>query len=230
MAVRMEAEEKAQQGLRAELAEVIAERNRSREQLTVKTQELDELRAALESAQQAEAARQQDGQEALQQLQRERDEALERLAELQQQVDQLRAEAEVTRGLVDMQSPAGVDAALREQLEQAKKNVDVAVRLRSQAEAKNAELQATIEGLHAQLQEAGQPPAAHIPSLDENDPHVAGGGEAFRWRVEAPGWRPPGRRGAGRWRALVVAAAAAGRESDSRNRDTGRRTRRRAAE
>ena len=173
MAVRMEAEEKAQQGLRAELAEVIAERNRSREQLTVKTQELDELRAALESAQQAEAARQQDGQEALEQLQRERDEALERLAELQQQVDQLRAEAEVTRGLVDMQSPAGVDAALREQLEQAKKNVDVAVRLRSQAEAKNAELQATIERLHAQLQEAGQSPAGHIPSLDENDPHAA---------------------------------------------------------
>jgi formylglycine-generating enzyme required for sulfatase activity/chromosome segregation ATPase/CRP-like cAMP-binding protein len=173
MAVRMEAEEKAQQGLRTELAQVIGDRNRSREQLTVQTQELDELRAALEAAQQAEAARQQDGREALEQLHRERDEALERLGEFQQQVDQLRAEAEVTRGLVDMQSPAGVDAALREQLEQAKKNVDVAVRLRSQAEEKNAELQVTIERLRAQLQEADRSPGAHIPSLDENDPQAA---------------------------------------------------------
>jgi formylglycine-generating enzyme required for sulfatase activity/chromosome segregation ATPase/rhodanese-related sulfurtransferase len=173
MAVRIEAEEKAQQALRDELAAVIAERNRSQEQVTVQLQELDELRAAVEGAQQESAAQRENSQQALLGLQQERDEALQRQLEIQQQLDQLRAEAEVTRGLVDMKTPAEGDAALRDQLEQAKKNVDVAVRLRSQAEHKNSELNAEIARLRVQLEEADLPPAGHIPFLDTNDPHAA---------------------------------------------------------
>ncbi len=172
MAVRIEADEKAQQALRDELVAVIAERNHSQEQLTVQLQELEELRVAVESLRQEAAAEQDRSEASLRQLQRERDEALQAQRAIQQQVDQLRAETEVTRGLVDMQASAGADAALREQLQQAKKNVDVAVRLRSQTEEKNAELQAEIARLQAQLQQADRPPAGYIPSLDENDPHA----------------------------------------------------------
>ena len=175
MAVRMEAEEKAQQALRDELTKVIGERNRSQEQLTVQLHELDELHVALETAQQETAAGEESAQAALATLQHKHDEALEQQHSLQQEVDQLRAEAEVTRGLVDMQAtPGGVDAALREELEQAKKNVDVAVRLRTQAEDRNAALQAEIETLRAELQSSTRQPTGHIPSLDEDDPHAAG--------------------------------------------------------
>ena len=175
MAVRMEAEEKAQQALRDEISSAIAERNRSQEQLTVQLHELDELRTALETAQQDAAAREETGQAALAAMQQERDAALEQQQAVQKEVDQLRAEAEVTRGLVDMQAtPGGVDAALREELEQAKKNVDVAVRLRSQAEDRSAALDAELETLRAQLQASpGQQSPGHIPSLDEDDPHAA---------------------------------------------------------
>ena len=172
MAVRIESDEKAQQALRDQLAAVIAERNHSQEQLTVQLQELEELRAAVDSARQVAAAEHDSSQEAMLRLQQERDEALHRQHEIQQQVDQLRAEAEVTRGLVDMQTSAGGDAGLREQLAQAQKNVDVAVRLRSQAEQKSAELQADIARLRAQLQAADRLPVGHIPSLDDNDPHA----------------------------------------------------------
>ncbi len=172
MAVRMEAEGTVQQALRDELAAVIAERNHSQEQLTVQLQELDELRAAVERARQ-EAADHESSQQALLGLQQERDEELQRRLEAQQQLDQLRAEAEVTRGLVDMQTSAGGDAALRGQLEQAQKNVDVAVRLRCQAEEKNAKLEADIARLRTQLQDAALPSASHIRSLDENDPQAA---------------------------------------------------------
>jgi formylglycine-generating enzyme required for sulfatase activity len=158
--------------LRDELAAVIAERNRSQELLTVQLQELNELRAAMQSAQQENTAERHHSEEVLLQLQQERDDALQRQLEIQQQLDQLRAEAEVTRGLVDMQTPAEGDAGLRDQLEQAKKNVDVAVRLRTQVEQKNGELKAEIAALRAQLEGAALPLAGHIPSLDEGDPHA----------------------------------------------------------
>jgi len=178
MAVRMEAEEKAQQALRTELAEVIAERNRSREQLTVQTQELDDLRRAIEAAREEEQERKKASRDALVQLERERDDALELQRQTREQLDQQRAEAEVARGLVDMQSASGGDDSVRAQLEQAKKNVDLAVHLRTQAEEKNAELEAGIAQLRAQLrdaqsQEDHRPPEAHISSLDGGDPQAA---------------------------------------------------------
>jgi formylglycine-generating enzyme required for sulfatase activity len=191
MAVRMEAEEKARQALREEVATAVAERNNAQEQLTVQLQELEELRLAVESVRQQAAGREQSQQELLASLREERDAAreqarqreqereavLERERELRQELDQLRAEAEVTRGLVDMQSSGAADSVLREQLDQAKKNVDVAVRLRAKAEEKYAQLEVEIERLRERLHNANSAgdadAAGRIPSLDESDPDAA---------------------------------------------------------
>lgn len=191
MTVRLDAEQQAQQALREELEQVSAERNASQEQLTVQVQELEELRAAIQQAQ-AEAAAGADSARALgeveaqlqelrdsvQALEQARDTAQQSEQQARQELDQLRAEAEVTRSLVDMQPSGDAGPAADEQLEQARKNVDVAVRLRSQAEAQVDELRLEVERLHQALDRAGataevELPAGHIPSLDENDPHAS---------------------------------------------------------
>ncbi len=204
MSTRLDAEEQARQKLREELAEALDERNRAQEQLTVERQELEELRLAVERAQSASAAHDA-GAEQLQalreerdaarqrerQLEQERDAARQRQQELEQErdaaqdqqlhsqqaLDQLRAEAEVTRGLVDMQAGgAGADSALREQLAQAQQNVDVAVRLRSQTEEKNLRLEAEVTRLQSALTAAETVgvSVADIPSLDNDPPQTAG--------------------------------------------------------
>jgi formylglycine-generating enzyme required for sulfatase activity/CRP-like cAMP-binding protein len=179
MAVRIEVEEKAQAALRDELAAVIGERNQSQERLTVQQQELEELSTGLDSARQALAESDIALEAQVSKLSAERDIALEKQELVQQELDQLRAEAEVTRGLVDMQLPAGeVDAVLREELEQAKKNVDVAVRLRGQTEDRVGELESELEEMRSRLSEIKKEPAeslpeGHIPSLDDSDPYAA---------------------------------------------------------
>jgi formylglycine-generating enzyme required for sulfatase activity len=78
-----------------------------------------------------------------------------------------------------MQLPAGeVDSVLREELEQAKKNVDVAVRLRGQAEDRAYALESELEELRGRLSEVDKEsteslPEGHIPSLDDSDPSAA---------------------------------------------------------
>ena len=84
----------------------------------------------------------------------------------------------MTRSLVDMQPPGDGTSAADEQLEQVRKNVDIAVRLRTQAEAKADELRLEVERLHQELGRARPPEeedlsSGFIPSLDENDPHAS---------------------------------------------------------
>jgi len=114
-------------------------------------------------------------QDSLQQLEAAFAEAQDAERQARKEVDQLRAEAEVTRSLVDMQAATDSDAALDETLEQARQNVEVAVRLRSQAEAQVSGLQREVEQLQEALSRARSVnaldvQAGHIPSLDENDP------------------------------------------------------------
>ncbi len=198
MSVRLQAEERARQGLREELEATIEQRNQAQERLTVQQQEVEELRESVTAARQqlvaAASASEQDlaalreqydqAQQRARQLEQERDAAAEREQSrqreletareqhqaLQRTLDQLRAEAEVTRGLVDMQVGAG-DESLHEQLQQAKQNVDVAVRLRSQAEEKATRLEAEISRLREMLQAVAtsSKPVA-VPSLDPDDP------------------------------------------------------------
>jgi len=73
----------------------------------------------------------------LRQLSEERDSALEEQTGLRERVNALRGEVEVARGLMNMhgQGQAENPARLRSELEEAKKNVEIAVRLRAEAEA-----------------------------------------------------------------------------------------------
>ncbi|MCO6413798.1 MAG: SUMF1/EgtB/PvdO family nonheme iron enzyme [Thiogranum sp.] len=184
MTVRLQAEQEARRKLGDELEKVTLERNEHQERLTVLVLEAEELRSALTAQEvaQAEAA---DGQRQLENLraqlrriEQERDGLRESELRLQQETDQLRAEAEVTRGLVNMAPAGDGDLAVREELVTVKKNVEIAVRLRSQAEARVVELERDVVRLEAELEQArgrcrddGTP--ARIPSLDENDPQAA---------------------------------------------------------
>jgi len=181
MTVRLDAEQQMQQALREELAAVGAERNQVQEQLTVQNQELEELRQAVETARaetDSNAEKSQVLQDHAEQLEEGLAEAQEAERQARNEVDQLRAEAEVTRSLVEMRASADGDAVPDEELEQARKNVEVAVRLRTQAEQQATELQREVEHLHEELSQAcsgssRDMPDGHIPSLDENDPSAS---------------------------------------------------------
>ena len=190
MTARLDAEQKAQQGLREQLETITLERNQSQEQLTVQNHELEELRDAVKAAQvsgaqqsaQVAAQKEQELQtlrESVQQLQQARDEARSLQQRTQQEVDQLRAEAEVSRGLETMQASKGhSDEALHAELMEGKKNVEVAVRLRIQAEEKVAELQQQVERLQREQNrpssmdsQDGQ--GVPIPFQDGDEPSVS---------------------------------------------------------
>ena len=194
MTVRLEAEEEARRQLQGEVEALRAgqdERGRRvlelEQQLEALQQELAQARSAAGDAQQLAVLEQQlqAGEQAreelearLQQLEEARDAALGEADAARQEADRLRAEAEVARGLVDMQGAAAEpDPVLRDELEQARKDVELAVRLRSQAEDKAARLQAELERLQqAAAAGAGDAGAGfsdsrlRVPSLDENDP------------------------------------------------------------
>ena len=191
MTTRLDAEQQAQQALRDQLEAVTSERNQSQEQLTVQSQELEELRDAVQQAQaeatvnmhKAQAVQEfeqqvQELREVAQQLELARDEARNLQQQAQQEVDQLRAEAEVSRSLGNMQaSMGGGEEALHAELVENKKNVDIAVRSRIQAEEKVAGLKLEVERLQLQLSQSPSTDGldeqeALIPSLDDNDPQA----------------------------------------------------------
>ncbi len=163
-----------QQALGDQLEAVTAERNQNQEQLTVLNHELQELREAVQQAQGDQAANKRNVQalqdaerqvqslrQTVQQLEQARDEASQSYKQAQREVDELRAEAEVSRGLVDMQAPhSNGDEALHAELVETRKNLDVAVRLRLQAEGKAAELQQRVERLQGELSHAPSPDPA----------------------------------------------------------------------
>ncbi|GMQ89608.1 MAG: hypothetical protein BMS9Abin09_1112 [Gammaproteobacteria bacterium] len=181
MTIRLDAEQQTQQALRDELAAVGAERNASQEQLTVQNQELEELRQAIKLARteaDSDAEKSQTLRDSTQQLEKSLAQAQEAERLARNEVDQLRAEAEVTRSLVDMQATADSETVQDEELEQARKNVEVAVRLRTKAEQQASGLQREVEHLQEELNRArsGNSPdmqEGHIPSLDENDPSAS---------------------------------------------------------
>ena len=192
MTIRLDAEQQAQQALRDQLETVTLEGNESQEQLTVQNHELEELRAAVQQAQ-AEAAANKHGAQAVQestqqvqalremvqQLELARDEARNLQQQAQQEVDQLRAEAEVSRGLGNMQaSMGGSEEALHAELVDSKKNIEFAVRSRIQSEEKVAGLQQEVERLQLELSRSRSVDSmdeqeALIASLDESDPQAS---------------------------------------------------------
>ena len=104
----------------------------------------------------------------LKQLSEERDSALEDQTGLRERVNALRGEVEVARGLMNMhgQGQAESPARLRSELDEAKKNVEIAVRLRAEAESARDRLVRERDQLRAQLASGNEKDAKlRIPVL-----------------------------------------------------------------
>jgi formylglycine-generating enzyme required for sulfatase activity/CRP-like cAMP-binding protein/rhodanese-related sulfurtransferase/chromosome segregation ATPase len=112
----------------------------------------------------------------LKQLTQERDVALDDQQGLREKMNILRGEVEVTRGLMNVDGQGQVEdpAMLREQLNETSKNVEIAVRLRAEAESARDKLAEERDVLRAQLQKLevpGEP--LHVPSLDRPETGAA---------------------------------------------------------
>ncbi len=110
----------------------------------------------------------------LKQLSNERDAALADQHELRVKMNALRGEVEVARGLMTAGGNGRLEdpGQLRAELEESRKNVKIAVRLRAEAEAARERMAAEVQRLRALPAgdvDAGEP--LHVPSLDRFDPH-----------------------------------------------------------
>lgn len=184
MEIRLNTEQGIQQGLREALEKSEKERNGHQEKITVINQELEDLREAYQQSKQVlddsanAASRLDDVQARLDIVQAERDALVSSADVLKNELDQLRAEAEVHRGLEGMLSSEGGDSPDSEALQQAKQNVEMAVRLRTQAEEQVESLSREVQQLKEQLGRVAESPAPSIvegaiPSLDDDDPHAS---------------------------------------------------------
>ncbi len=104
----------------------------------------------------------------LKQYTEERDTALQEQQSLRDRMNALRGEVEVARGLMGVSEQVEDPAKLRSELNESKKNVEIALRLRAEAEAACERLRQERDSLQQQLHSAevpGEP--IHVPSLDE---------------------------------------------------------------
>ncbi|MGB5427997.1 MAG: SUMF1/EgtB/PvdO family nonheme iron enzyme [Gammaproteobacteria bacterium] len=104
----------------------------------------------------------------LKQYTEERDAALEEQQSLRDRMNALRGEVEVARGLMGVGEQVEDPAKLRNELNESKKNVEIALRLRAEAEAARDKLQQERDALRQQLDsgEVSSEPL-HVPSLDK---------------------------------------------------------------
>lgn len=160
---------KVQQDLQQAHAEMVMFRHQERErhQADIKLME-GQYRQAESTIKQLESQ--------LRQLTGERDEALEEQNALHEKINTLRGEVEVTRGLMNAAVPGQTEdpARLRKQLEETRRNVEIAVRLRAEAEAARDRLLNERDALIAQF-ENGSSAAAPllIPSLESGFPSAS---------------------------------------------------------
>ena len=102
----------------------------------------------------------------LKQLVNDRDVALEDQQSLREKMNTLRGEVEVARGLMGVSGEVEDPAQLRKELDENKKNVEIAMRLRAEAEAARDQLLLERDALQKDVSEVpGEP--LHVPSLDE---------------------------------------------------------------
>jgi formylglycine-generating enzyme required for sulfatase activity/rhodanese-related sulfurtransferase len=102
----------------------------------------------------------------LKQLVKDRDAALEDQQSLRDKMNTLRGEVEVARGLMGVSGEMEDPAQLRKELDENKKNVEIALRLRAEAEAARDKLLQERDNLQKGLSEVSIEPL-HVPSLDE---------------------------------------------------------------
>ncbi|HYQ72888.1 MAG TPA: SUMF1/EgtB/PvdO family nonheme iron enzyme [Gammaproteobacteria bacterium] len=111
----------------------------------------------------------------LKQLSEERDSVLEEQTGLRDRVNALRGEVEVARGLMNLhgQDQAENPVRLRSELEEAKKNVEIAVRLRAEAETARDRLLRERDQLRSRLEPGdGKSSQLHIPVLDRQSKYT----------------------------------------------------------
>jgi formylglycine-generating enzyme required for sulfatase activity/CRP-like cAMP-binding protein/chromosome segregation ATPase len=109
------------------------------------------------------------------QLTEERDSALVDQQAAREQLNILRAEVEVARGLMGAEAGGQLEdpARLRAELEESRRNTEIAVRLRNEAESQRSEAVEELEAVRRQLEQAGGSPAPlEIPSLDDDESPV----------------------------------------------------------
>ncbi len=184
MTIRLNAEQELQHALQLDLKKTLRERDEDQVQLSLLTKESVDLRAALEAARARLDEHEQtqrlvdDLRDQLRRVERERDAARDAEQGLRQEVDQLRVDAEVTRGLVTMAPESAGEEELKQQLEQARGNADLALRERGEAEQQLRDLQQEVErlrgelnGLHSDATAQAEP--VQIRSLDSEDPDAS---------------------------------------------------------
>lgn len=165
-------------GTEEHLVRVQAELQQAHEEIAVldqqeKARRQAEIDAIQEQNEQAVAAITQ-LEDQLKQLSHERDVALEDQHDLRVKMNALRGEVEVARGLMTAGGNGRLEdpGQLRAELEESRKNVKIAVRLRAEAEAARERMAAEVQRLRALPAgdvDAGEP--LHVPSLDKFDPH-----------------------------------------------------------
>ncbi|MEN8207283.1 MAG: SUMF1/EgtB/PvdO family nonheme iron enzyme, partial [Pseudomonadota bacterium] len=129
----------------------------------------------------------------LKQLTEERDVALDDQQSLCDKINTLRGEVEVARGLAGESSELEDSAQLRKELDENKKNAEIALRLRAEAEAARDQLLQERDAL--QQQDSGEVPSEplYVPSLDggEAGPGHPGPQQHIQEAVlpaDRPGW------------------------------------------
>jgi formylglycine-generating enzyme required for sulfatase activity len=103
----------------------------------------------------------------LKQLVKDRDVALADQQSLREKMNTLRGEVEVTRGLMGVSGEVEDPAQLRKELDENKKNVEIALRLRAEAEAARDQLLLERDARQKDVSEVSGEPL-NVPSLDEN--------------------------------------------------------------
>jgi formylglycine-generating enzyme required for sulfatase activity/CRP-like cAMP-binding protein/chromosome segregation ATPase len=118
----------------------------------------------------------------LRQLTSERDTALEDQQALRDRMNTLRGEVEVARGLMGASDQMEDPARLRSELNESKKNIEIALRLRAEAESARDRMEQERDALQSRLEsgetpdvsqeESAESPSSeplHVPSLDGGD-------------------------------------------------------------
>jgi formylglycine-generating enzyme required for sulfatase activity/CRP-like cAMP-binding protein/chromosome segregation ATPase len=127
----------------------------------------------------------------LEQLTQERDTALDEHQTAREQLNTLRAEVDVARGRMGASGNGQIEdpVKLRAELEEIKKNVEIAVRLRSEAEVQRDRAVEERNELLRQIEGGGVTDTRlHVPSLDDVD-------YCGEQPVASPGPAGPGRNG-----------------------------------
>ena len=118
----------------------------------------------------------------LRQLTSERDTALEDQQALRDRMNTLRGEVEVARGLMGASDQVEDPARLRSELNESKKNIEIALRLRAEAESARDRMEQERDALQSSLESGETPDVSqeesaesssseplHVPSLDGGD-------------------------------------------------------------